>query len=195
MTSLASAFDHHYIYIDDDASSAPTPTFIDSTTEPSYTVSKRGWYNGDDRCIGVMSSPAGSATLMETVTSGNRGLILNEMESISFPVMAQAMNPSDTWQDPNINNSDVLTPLNASRLRFIISNTDANSNISAYVGASEISPLGGPITYSHFFEGGFNRLFAVGSINLGASRNVRLSGANANDNNLQLRCMGYAYER
>jgi len=57
MTSLLSAYGLHYIYIDDSASTEPTAVFIDSLTAPSWDVAKCGWYNGDDRCIGVVPSP------------------------------------------------------------------------------------------------------------------------------------------
>ena len=47
LTSLASGQDFHYVYVDHSASSYPTPTIIDSTTEPSFSDTLQGWYNGN----------------------------------------------------------------------------------------------------------------------------------------------------
>jgi len=42
LTSLATGEDFHYIYIDDNDSSYPIPTIIDSTTEPVWSDSYQG---------------------------------------------------------------------------------------------------------------------------------------------------------
>jgi hypothetical protein len=44
--------DFYYLYDDDSEASGTTPTLIFSTTEPSYSADKFGWYNGNDRCLG-----------------------------------------------------------------------------------------------------------------------------------------------
>jgi len=60
----------HYIYIDDSAvvtsgSALLTASeFINTTTVPSYSQSKAGWYNGSDRCIGCILTN-GSSQIMD----------------------------------------------------------------------------------------------------------------------------------
>jgi len=64
----------HYIYIDDSAVvSAATrlltnTEFLNSTTAPSWSASKHGWYNSSDRCIGCFLSD-GSGNIIEFTQS------------------------------------------------------------------------------------------------------------------------------
>ena len=54
VTGLSGTDQWVYIYLDDDAISGTTVTasdIIGSTTVPTWSDSKHGWYNGDDRCI------------------------------------------------------------------------------------------------------------------------------------------------
>uniref|UniRef100_A0A6M3J4Q1 Uncharacterized protein n=1 Tax=viral metagenome TaxID=1070528 RepID=A0A6M3J4Q1_9ZZZZ len=57
----------HYIYIDDSAvvaagSAALTASeFLNSTTAPTYSHSKVGWYNSNDRCIGCILTDGANA--------------------------------------------------------------------------------------------------------------------------------------
>jgi len=66
LVGLLSGFDFHYIYIDDSASVLPAPTFIDvsrTIAVPTFDPVRKGWYNGDDRLVGVVNSPIGSAII------------------------------------------------------------------------------------------------------------------------------------
>ena len=64
-----------YIYIDDSAvvssgSDLLTATeFVNSTTAPTYSNAKCGWYNGLDRCIGAILTTATSVIVEFQVTS------------------------------------------------------------------------------------------------------------------------------
>lgn len=70
LTSLLSGADMHYIYIDDSQTTYPYGVdIIDSRTEPSYNQSKKGYYNGNDRCIGVVYSPSGTSTIFDFRTN------------------------------------------------------------------------------------------------------------------------------
>lgn len=54
ITGLSGTAEWHYIYLDYSAITGTTVTaseIITSTTAPSWSDSKHGWYNGDDRCI------------------------------------------------------------------------------------------------------------------------------------------------
>jgi hypothetical protein len=63
------ASDWSYLYLDDSAivtlgSNLLTASeFVDSTTEPTWSASKHGWYNGEDRCIFSIFTSGGSAVL------------------------------------------------------------------------------------------------------------------------------------
>ena len=46
--------DFIYIYVDDSESDYPVAAFCDSIIEPEWSDAKLGWYNGNDRCIGVV---------------------------------------------------------------------------------------------------------------------------------------------
>ena len=61
-----------YIYIDHSASDYPNPTFVSSTTEPSYVEASFGWYNGEDRRIGFALTNSSSTSIMEFITNGDK---------------------------------------------------------------------------------------------------------------------------
>jgi hypothetical protein len=71
-----SASDWFYLYIDDSAVvTAGTRVltaseFVAVTTEPSWSDTKLGWYNGNDRCIAAFYSDSGSE-LLEFYTYGD----------------------------------------------------------------------------------------------------------------------------
>ena len=53
-SSAAGTSQWQYLYIDDSAISASplvAASFLNSTTAPTYSHTKHGWYNGSDRCI------------------------------------------------------------------------------------------------------------------------------------------------
>ena len=53
-SSAAGTSQWQYLYIDDSAISASplvAGSFLNSTTAPTYSQTKHGWYNGSDRCI------------------------------------------------------------------------------------------------------------------------------------------------
>jgi hypothetical protein len=198
MTTLVSAFDHHYIYIDDSASTPPAPTFYDSTSEPVLSVVKNGWYhptNTDDRMVGGHPSSDGAATLIESAVTGKGKEITLEVGRDILPSMASAMNPTGVWQQPNGTESDVLTPVNAVSLRFYLFNTNDKANISLYIGAREISTLAGALTYAQYLHGGYSRGIIMDWINLGAGRKVSIAGNDVADNALEGDVIGWKYTR
>lgn len=198
LTSLISAFDHHYVYFDKSASSLIAPVFYDETTEPVFDIAKNGRYhpvNTDDRMIGTVMGTDGAATIIPYLASGRGKSITIETGDGLIPWIALSMNPSGVFQDPNVNPASVVTPVNAIRLRFKISNTDANSKIALYAGANELVTLGGSVVNAPYVEAGYDRQISMSSINLGDSRNIRIGGSNLNDNVLSMRSLGHKYER
>ena len=90
----ASAF--HYLYIDDSSISGnelDETNFLNSTVAPTFSNSKRGWYNGNDRCICAFRTTAGSL-LEEFFTDGGDYLSFAQpFTAISTEVMTNA------WED------------------------------------------------------------------------------------------------
>ena len=62
-SSNLTASDWHYLYIDDSALSGDILTaarLINSITEPTWSDTKLGWYNGNDRCIAAFRTNSSS---------------------------------------------------------------------------------------------------------------------------------------
>lgn len=205
MTSLTVGADFHYLYIDDDASSPPTPTIIDSTTEPSLDDAKRGLYNSDDRCIGVVFSPPGGATVFrfEMVALSNRHI------RIEFPgfrntsaapwnspfELASLMNPTGVWQTPNIAESDTLTPVNAVEAYIFLTGTDVGGAVNIAWLNNESAALNPTLHASPNFRVSreFHQAASWGP--LGASRKIKIGETDDDDNLLGALMAGYGYVR
>lgn len=196
-TSLASAFDFHYVYIDDSASTAPIPVFIDSITEPTFSDSKRGWYNGDDRLIGVVHSPAGSAIISYFSTDIlSQKNIRNIVGRSALPVVASNMNPAGAWQVPNTNDGDIVTPVNATSLQLSMNNTDLGSTVALYATSKEQGDVNAGVTNGSF-ESNLSETSTIMTdwIALGATRKIYVTGLNDDDNFLTAWAFGYGYLR
>jgi hypothetical protein len=194
MTSLAAGFDLHYVYIDDDVSSPPTPTFIDSTTEPVYSLAKRGWYNGDDRCVGVVVSPATGATVLLFETSGRDKLISVEYGYNTVPDMALNIAADGTWKTPT-NDGDVVVPVGSERIRAQLFSARSGAPSQARMATKEMVDAGLSVNNSQLWTQGYINNHHIIELNLGASRQIRISSPTGNLNQLTLRCMGFTYSR
>ena len=193
LTSLASGTDFHYIYIDDDASTTPTAVIIDSTDEPGWSDSKRGWYNGDDRCIGVVYSPDASATILYfgTEIMSDKNIAYN-IDGIAI-AMATNFNPNNTWQTPTVD-GDMVTPVNAIAFHGRVEGRDLPTTyVEAYLTSKEDA--------DSLSSGGFRSVAGygivtnVGWIPLGPSRQVRIRGQDLDDNSLSLWGSGWRIRR
>ena len=201
MTSLTTSFDHHYIYIDDSASTPPNPTFIDTTTQPGYSNTKRGWYNGNDRCVGSVHSLDGSAVICPFSTpsiggpyGGKNVIVRVGTASISFiPALAGAQNPTGGWDTPNLHESDWAVPANAVRIYLSLYNTD--SGASVYLGANTDEWTPATTSRGQLQSNNVDISTVEGWITLGTSKKIKISGADFNDNNLACYCKGYEYTR
>ena len=78
----------HYIYIDDTAvvtagAKLLTETeFLNDTTAPTWSASKHGWYNGDDRCIfAVLTS--GASAVLEFLQSDNYVSLADDIANVT----------------------------------------------------------------------------------------------------------------
>lgn len=195
LTSLAAGFDFHYIYIDDSASTPPTAVIIDSIAEPAYDAAKQGWYNGNDRCIGNIMSPAGGAIIdYFDVMANNNKHIQCGMQLNSFPTMASSMNPDQTWQIPDDNDGDVVTPVNAVKIRVMMTTQDSSAITWAQVASKEYADNSVEIERNMHFSA-YNNQAVSFWFQLGISRQVRISGNSDDDNLMNLFCTGFGYER
>jgi hypothetical protein len=202
---LASAFDFWYVYIDDSGSSQPNPVFIDSTTEPAWSDSKRGWYgtgtepaspSTNDRCIGVASSGAGSLTLSFFSPNGATGkLIEYHQGSGAVPQMALNMNPTTSWLTPNENDGSVVTPANAVKIRIRLQGSDVGTATSIYAASAEMAVVETSIGNGEIYHYGYEYAILTDWINLGSSRNIKIAGADNDDNALSCYCLGWAISR
>ena len=192
--TLLPAFDFHYIYIDDSGSTPPVPTFVDSTTEPTYSASLQGWYNGDDRCIGVVESSAGVSTInyFDTIIQGKS--IFNVLGANLGLVLASDMNPTGSWQTPDDNESSVGTPVNAVAVFIQMSNSDATA-IGLSAASSEMAAVNTSLAEGSFRSRNYSSSFDQGLIPLGVSRNIKIGGDDNDDNLLDTNVCGYIYER
>lgn len=197
MSTIASAFGIHYIYVDASASSPPTPTFIDSTTEPTYSTAKRGWYNGDDRCIWAVVSRSGTATVDYFSVAPQSGHFIRvHYGRASLLQLASNMDPVSAWQIPNLNESSVTIPVTATAVKLWLSNTDVDAIVVLTAASSEMAVVNtaladGEIYYTASIELILNDAW----VNLGASRNVKIGGANDDDSLLSAWVTGFEIQR
>lgn len=76
-SSNLGASEIHYIYIDDSAVVAAgsavlsNTEILNSTTAPTWSHSKVGWYNGSDRCIGAVLTNASSEIISFYISGDN----------------------------------------------------------------------------------------------------------------------------
>ncbi|MCP4153759.1 MAG: hypothetical protein GY757_38895, partial [bacterium] len=181
---LPTGEDFIYIYIDDSASSYPTPTIIGSTTEPAWSDSKIGWYNGSDRCIGVVWSPDSSATVVDFSATADLECIVDDTTLIGWAVYLG--NPNGSYQTAE---TTAYIPVNATKVRLNASNNDSGE-LQILVGAYEN-------TACHLVSDGYNSIFFSGWIELerGWSRDLKWSGQDNDNNNFCVSIIGYTIER
>jgi hypothetical protein len=197
MTSLAAGADFHYIYIDDSASAAPTAVIIDSTTEPTWSDSLRGWYNGDNRCIGVVYSPAASATILYFYLLE----VSDKLIRVEFPQyptyfqLASNMNPTSTWQTPDDNESSVFTPVNAVGIRLRLVGADVGALAGVNWVNNESAALHTGLDESPNYQLGYEQVNNVSWGTLGTSRNIKIAGVDTDDNALTAWMSGFEYSR
>ena len=88
----------HYIYLDDSAivtQGSPlldADCFLNSTTVPTYSNAKHGWYNGDDRCIFAIRTN-GSAQMLEFYHDGKDFIEYDAQIEISEGTLT----PNSSW--------------------------------------------------------------------------------------------------
>lgn len=174
--------DYVYLYIDDSASSAPSITFTDSTTEPSWDDDKLGWYNGDDRCVGALYTEADTSTIHEFFSVGCKYHWAYRVW-IEHP----ATGVTGGWQD-TATNINPLTPVVAKAVMIDAATCDADGgNISMNIMAKS----GG----TRIFHGGYKFVKTSTWIDTGTDdRNIQYIG-DPNADYINIGLYGYEIDR
>ena len=184
MTSL-DVNDFSYIYIDDSASSYPAPTIIDSTAEPDWSDSKFGYYNGDDRCIGVVWSQ-GDSTIIPFV--GAPDLKILGYSNGNMKEVLHYGNPTGATQ---VLETTAYIPKNAIAVKIHAWNRDNDADCFVKVWSYE---AGGSHVYGSTYHG---QATAIGWVELGrnSSRDLNWYGQDDDDNGYCIEIEGFQIER
>jgi len=197
LESLASAFDVHYLYIDDSASTSPTPVIIDSIAEPVWSETKRGWYNGDDRCIGSVLSADGASTISYfNAYENGKEVVIRGLVGEDF-FLANNLNPTGIWMDPTTQPSE-FTPINATKVFVQGEARDVGTSCRWAITDYET----GVVYASSVFDGaqgvgqsGYGSIYGTADVFFNSTRQIKIYGINDDDNQLTFQMMGYSYKR
>lgn len=180
------ATDFSYIYIDDSESVYPTPTFISSNTEPAYSTSLHGWYNGNDRCIFVVYCTALN-TIDQFLNPDGQTLVWYT----GLQILSNG-NPNGAWQTQE---ATAYTPVQSIGAFVYAYNSDSDSSSAIAVTTTEFTS-----GYCEKLEGSAYQNFSVGfgwlSLYPGiSSRDFYWFGYNDDDNAFDIWICGYRIER
>lgn len=181
---LPTGEDYLYIYIDHSATTYPTPTIIGDTTEPAWSDSNVGWYNGDDRCIGVVWCDS-YGNIVEFHNN-------NQLECIIIGSWIKDVltngNPNSSFQTVE---STAYIPINANAVFVNASNTDTDGVVYVHVAPYESSHS------AVVNETPSGYAFARGwlAMERGWSRDLKWYGYNNDDNSFNIKIFGFRIER
>lgn len=200
-TSLPSGFDIIYIYLNRSASGPTSPSFYNTIVEPVLNPILRGWYhptNTSDRLVGVVRSPAASATIeyfaMEAISQNYLECDFGRKEQL-----ATDLSPDGTWQTPNTAEFSTVCPVNAVSYKITMDNGDDSDTTGLYCANSEMAAVNTAISHGQFeqFNYSVNTSTTVTTcfLALGASRNIKIAGNDDDLNTLGAWFRGFGYAR
>lgn len=129
LTSLDSQEGFIYIYVDDANSNYPLPLFYDYSGEPEFNEEKKGWYNGNDRCIGTVWSPEGQTIIKKFRKDFVGGYTFNK----AWKKIILNSFPPNYWEELDIKN---ICPVNTISLYLEIKNNNMSASGKAIVASS-----------------------------------------------------------
>ena len=182
MTSIALGADWHYLYVDHSESVWPTPTIIDSTTDPAWSDVYQNYYNGDDLLFGALYS----SDAEEFLAVG--GTIGKGRKSYPIQTLLSNGNPDGTWTALA---ASAYFPVNVSGMYIDISNSDIGSDCTVQVGVGN-NNTDQTIFLNVYCERATNakvRGWLYPPVNW--TGNLYWSGSADDDNNYQIRSFGY----
>lgn len=115
----------HYIYIDRANSSLPNVTLTNSTTAPAWSDDFMGWYNGSDRCIGVVRVGAAGA-IKQFFCPDDESYVWGS--AVSLATVASVSTVWNVWTAFDLTN---FSPVNTRELRLSMAAWD-NANPFAW---------------------------------------------------------------
>lgn len=195
MTGLETAFGRHYTYLNT-ASVPPTPTFLNNMEAPTWNHVKRGWYLENYRCIGFCYSPAGQAAVLPfgtTILSDRKIRIFFSLVVTAEFNIAFNQAPNGAWQSPNVQELSAILPPNAQESYIWMANSDAGALVTLAAVQTELAA--GIFTSGHLYGDLNTHASEQRWIPLGASQNIKLSGAADDDNALGAYLSGVGYSR
>ena len=176
--------DFIYIYVDDSESDYPAAAFCDSIVEPEWSNAKLGWYNGSDRCIGVVWTEDSSGEI-RYFTNNSDSKYIGEFKKVIYRGTAPT-----TWQTLECT---AYVPVNAKAVNFYCDNWDfddwAAVGICAY--ENERSRI-----YCHAWQDA--NVSGWVELERGASRDFKYTGQSTTQdepNQLNIWIFGYQIER
>jgi hypothetical protein len=185
-----SSDDIRYFYINDSQSSFPTPTIYYSTTLPTWSDSKLGWYSGNDRCIGVFWYGERYTYPHTKFTVHGDGRLVRYITEEPIVICVNGDTPTGSWT-MMIGEEYGWYPVNSTAVSISGYATDDGPvllAVSAYENASpgklcrELSCVG------------FNRASISGWVQLGASLDISWYGE-ADDDSAYIYLNGFEYQR
>jgi hypothetical protein len=179
--------DFVYIYIDDSSSAYPAPTVIGDTVEPAWSDAKMGWYNGNDRCIGVVWSPSAGRIIQEFIDIGDDKCIY---KPTAYKNVLTSGNPSGEWTTLSPSAAPYI-PVNADEVYVSAWNSDTES-VLVGVGAAE-SEVTAEILSSGYGDIVFGRAWIC--LKRGGTRNLMWLGWDDDNNNFIIALDGYKIRR
>lgn len=193
LLSLIPEAGFRYIYLDKSASTSTVPFFYDEVTESVPNIAKNGEYHPtttEDRLVGVIYSPSGSATIDFFETRLNGSYIRN---TSAIKLLAANFNPTGDWQTTTTE-SDVFVPVNAKEILLMLNGSDALASMDVSWGSKELAAV---VAWNNVenFHSTYNNAFFPSWGALGVSRQVRIAGNDNDDNNLDAWVGGYGYTR
>ncbi len=128
--------DFYYIYIDDSMASYPdldNDSFAHSNTEPAWSDTKFGWYNGNDRMIGVVwvkDDSTISEFLTNPISDNKIEITTKEAVKILINTNGGVGTITGSWQNLDVSgttNSSLYVPVNATDVKIYGYTYDGNS--------------------------------------------------------------------
>lgn len=194
----SASFSVRYIYIDDSASTPPAATYLFTGSAPTFEAARDGWYSGDDRLIGVVIDQTGASTIMpmEVLAVSDRHVRLNWGRGADTEfLLANTQNPDGAWQAPNLLESSVGLPVNATEIYLRLRGDDSGTLLALAASTNEYALLETSTVNGLIHFTAFSTLGASNWMTLGASRNIKIAGEANDDNTLQAVNMGCGYDR
>lgn len=192
LTGLVSAAGFSYIYAKKIVADPSIPEFIDSLTVPVWDFLRRGWYNGDDRLIGVVYSPASSSTIEYFDTNVvSENLIRN---SINRKTLIVVGSPTGSYMSTTTEAS-VFLPKNAVEAMIYMQNSNPAGIVELGWRNSEGAAINTQFFRQPTFEQGGEAISVAIRGPLGSTQNVKVAGAPDDDNQLFAAVKEYGYSR